>query len=128
MIELKRISYSDRGTFGVLLKDKIPLCLTLEDPWKDNKKNVSCIPEGKYKCVPHNGTKYKNVWRIKNVIGRSAILIHAGNTENDTEGCILVGQSFGRLGDKVAVLNSQNTLAQLRGVLPDHFEIVITGD
>lgn len=100
----------------------LPLCVTLEDPWNDNKKNVSCIPAGIYKCVRHNGTKYKGVWRLENVPDRSAILIHQGNTINDTEGCILVGQKFSPTG---GILSSVLALNDLRDILPENFTINI---
>lgn len=124
-ITLHRIAQSDKGTFGVLVKDNIPLCVTCEDPWKDNAIGESCIPAGTYHCLPHNGTRYKDVWRLMNVPNRSAILIHAGNTIADTKGCILVGRHFGELGGYPAVLSSRNALQELRQVLPDDFDLEI---
>jgi hypothetical protein len=126
---LARVSHTDKGTFGVLLSpDGVPLCLTLEDPWRDNKRNVSCIPAGIYDVAPHNGVKYKDVWALQNVPDRTAILIHAGNTINNTQGCILVGRSYGQLGDLPAVLESQRTIDMLRGVLPQRFKLYVKGN
>lgn len=125
---LKRVSSTSQGTFGVLLDpDGSPICVTLEDPWKNNEVGRSCIPEGTYECAPHTGTKYKDVWLVKDVPGRSAILIHQGNTQEDTRGCILVGRRFGRLGRKMAVLDSVSALNTLRGVLPQAFSLRIEG-
>ena len=42
---------SDNGTFGVWINDNKPLFVTLELPWKDNQKDISCIPAGTYKVV-----------------------------------------------------------------------------
>lgn len=124
---LTRTSYTPQGTFGVLHDAKgYPLCLTLEEPWKDNQQKISCIPVGVYRCVTHNGSKFKNVWRLENVKDREAVLIHAGNTLDDTEGCILVGARFGMVNGKRAVLDSKNTLNQLRGLLPEEFDLDIT--
>ena len=122
---LQRVAYHPTSTFGVLLTpDLKPLCLTLEDPWKDNKVGESCIPAEKYKCTPHNGTKYKEVWVLNNVPGRSAILIHAGNTHKDTRGCILVGESFYNYTSSVlGVGSSRKTLEMLRGALPEQFNL-----
>lgn len=124
---LTRTSYTPQGTFGVLHDlNGLPLCLTLEEPWKDNERKISCIPTGVYRCVPHTGGKFKNVWRLENVKGRDAILIHAGNTLKDTEGCILVGARFGSLNGKPAVLDSVNALNHLRQELPKEFDLEIT--
>lgn len=87
---------------------------TLEEPWKDNQRSISCIPEGEYLCVPYNSAKFKDVWEITNVPNRSKVLIHAGNTTDDIEGCILVGMEHGKLGGKDAVLKSKEALQKLR--------------
>ena len=124
-LSLHRVSQTPDETFGVLIRNDVPLCLTLEDPWKNNERNVSCIPAGRYQCAPHNGSRYKNVWILENVPGRSAILIHQGNTNDDTQGCILVGQKFGTLDEKNAVLHSRIALEKLKRELPDHFQLEI---
>lgn len=126
IVTLKRAAESLEGTFGMLSVAGIPLCVTCEDPWIDNKRNVSCIPEGRYTCVPHNGTKYKDVWALEYVPGRSHILIHAGNTEDDTHGCILVGLQIGELNGKPAVLQSRKALNYLREILPEKFTLEVT--
>lgn len=121
MIELMRLSKSEKGVKGVLLKDGIPLCYTLEDPDNDNQVGISCILTGTYNCIPHSGPKFKNVWLLENVPGRSAILIHAGNTIADTQGCILVGLSFS--GHSLS--QSQAALSLLREKLPKTFTLTI---
>lgn len=88
---------------------------TLEHRWRNNAPQVSCIPAGTYTFVPHgwepsSGKKFKRVWRLENVPGRDAILIHAGNTVHDTEGCILVGQA----ASGAFVGNSQKALEFMR--------------
>ena len=119
---LQRVSYTQNGTFGVLMDSKgMPLCVTLEDPWNNNERNVSCIPTGTYKVVPHDGTKFRDVWRLENVPDRSAILIHVGNSILDTSGCILVGRSF----NAHTIRDSNNALGYLKSVLPDRFTIEV---
>lgn len=118
---LTRVCSSEKGTFGVLTKDNIPLCVTCEDPWNDNERGISCIPEGTYNCIPHSGPQFKNVWLLENVPGRSAILIHAGNSIADTRGCILVGKYF--IGPAIA--ESRLALQQLREKLPQTFTLTI---
>ena len=52
---------------------------TLELPWLDNKRNISCIPEGEYECVRYKSTKRGIVYKVLAVEDRSDILIHIGN-------------------------------------------------
>jgi hypothetical protein len=118
---LIRVAMRPDVTFGVFMFEGKPLCVTLEDPWKNNQRNISCIPTGVYKCVPHNGAKYKGVWRLENVPNRAAILIHAGNSTSDTEGCILVGSEYGER----LILRSQAALDKLRKELPDTFILTV---
>lgn len=115
------------GTFGLLYHGQIPLCNTLEDPPNNNQVGISCIPRGLYECLPHNGVKFKNVWMLQNVPGRSAILIHAGNTIDATSGCILVGMGLGRISGQPGIINSQTALNMLRKILPPTFTIEIKG-
>lgn len=112
---LKRIANTSRGVFGVLMDEDSPLCVTIERPWLDNKKMVSCIPDGTYKFAKHSGEKFKNVWEILDVPDRTAILIHSGNTMSDVQGCVAVGSSFFDNG----VLQSQTALDKLRKEMPD---------
>lgn len=116
-------------TLGEMSWDGKFLCYTLEDPWQDNKRRVSCIPEGVYKCVPHGWNnepvKFKRVWEITGVPGRTAILIHAGNTAENTIGCILCGLARGEINGNRAILRSQEALNLLRKTLPKTFSIAI---
>jgi hypothetical protein len=125
-LSLRRVASGMRGTFGVLLMDGDPICVTCEDPWNDNASGDSCIPPGTYRCVPHNGPRFSNVWEVTGVSGRSAILIHNGNSIADTHGCILCGDGFGNLGGLPAVLNSVATLNKLRKLLPPEFDLVVS--
>lgn len=122
MIHLKRVTCNQYGTFGVLMKDNIPVCVTLEDMWKFNQQNVSCIPTGVYECADFSGAKFKNVWILKNVPDRSYILIHSGNTADDTHGCILVGDSFYEKG----ISGSKSAMNRLRKILPSNFTMTIS--
>ena len=64
-------------------------CFTLELPWKDNMRYVSCIPPGNYYLH-----KDGNVLRIMDVLGRDGIQIHSGNYHKEIHGCILVGKEL----------------------------------
>lgn len=89
---------------------------TLENPERDTKVD-SRIPAGDYLCVPYSGTKYKNVYLVRDVPGRTAILIHWGNYESDTEGCILLGTGSGMMNGKPAVMNSKVAFDQFRSLV-----------
>lgn len=123
VVTLNRGAPSPIGILGTLVFKGETMCYTLEEPWRNNApadykgETESCIPEGRYYCVPHNSEKYKNVWRLEGVPNRSAILIHAGNTLKDTEGCILVGMRPAPNG----VAESQVALTKLRQRLPAEF-------
>lgn len=64
---------------------------TLELPWRDNQKMISCIPVGVYKCTKKHSPSRGLVYSVLDVPDREHILIHVGNYPKDTNGCILVG-------------------------------------
>lgn len=111
---LKRVAYTKISTFGVMIYNDVPFIVTLEEAWRDNKRSISCIPTGRYLCRPYTSTKYKNVWELQDVPNRSKILIHAGNTHKDTEGCIIVGSQFQPVGAVEGVQQSKAALDELR--------------
>lgn len=98
-LRLVRTSKSSYGTFGVLHYPRagqfVPFVLTLEDPWLANKPFVSCIPAGTYLCKRVRSPKFGNTFEVTKVPGRDLIRIHWGTDQEDTEGCILVGEEFG---------------------------------
>lgn len=122
---LHRVISSDKGTFGVLILNDTPLCVTCEDPWNDNKTSISCIPYGEYSANKYSSPKYPDVWIVNNVPKRTAILIHAGNTIKDTQGCVLVGEYFTDFNGVPGIANSGLTLNRLRKLLPKEFKLVI---
>jgi len=123
---IRRVTTSLRdGTFGVMIWRGNPICVTLEETWLDNIPRESCIPADSYECRKYSGTKYKDVWEVRNVKDRTAILIHWGNTERNTAGCILVGEYFADFGQQRGVANSVKTFAMLRNTLPDKFNLHI---
>lgn len=128
VVKIKRAFQTHDVTMGMLQIEGInhkPI-FTLENPWMDNKKYVSCIPTGNYACVPFSGKKYKDVYEVLNVPNRSAILFHHGNWEINTMGCILLGMSGGVLKDKPAVLNSKNAISYFKEILNyQKFDLII---
>lgn len=92
---------------------------TLENPNRGEtvKGSRSRIAAGHYICKPFSGVRFANVFEVTEVEGRSHILIHAGNTERETDGCILVGLGAGQLNGQKAVLRSQDAMSLLRSIL-----------
>ena len=127
-LKITRISEYDGATYGVLSLDDKPMFVTLEDAWRNNAHGISCIPKGVYKCQQHKSPKFGNCYHVLDVPERSEILIHAGNTHEDTSGCILVGLMFGALGTHHAILSSRSAMAafltQMRNVKECELEIV----
>lgn len=80
--------FSARGKPFDYAQDKF-LCHTIELPWKQNRRSISCIPEGKYEIVPRFSKKFKHHFILKNVDKRSLILLHPANDAlRELEGCI----------------------------------------
>jgi hypothetical protein len=85
---LKR-SYFEKGTNGALFINGRFICFTIELPWQDNRRNVSCVPEGAYEVVPRISKRFRNHLHILNVPGRSLILIHPANdAAKELRGCL----------------------------------------
>lgn len=104
-------------------------CKTVELPWKDNKYQISCIPEGRYKVVRRWSKKYKQHFWIKDVPGRDLILIHVANYTRDLLGCIGVGKTHKDIdGDGIIdVTDSRLKLDRMIEAMPEEFEIEIKG-
>ena len=92
---LIRNTFSKKSTIGELFLNGERICDTLENPWQDNQRNISCIPEGVYpvrlRLPRESATRDYIHLLVKDVKDRDYILIHIGNTAKDTSGCILVG-------------------------------------
>lgn len=102
------------GAFDAYNNGKNMVCYSLELPWKDNKRNISCIPKGTYKCTLYNSTKFGKVYKVLDVHGRTGILIHVGNYNSQIKGCILLGndlKDINKDGQK-DVINSRLTLSK----------------
>ena len=92
---LIRDTFSDKSTLGELFLNGERMCDTLENPWLDNQRNISCIPEGVYPVrlrLPRESASrdYLHLL-VQKVPNRDWILFHRGNFPKDTSGCILVG-------------------------------------
>ena len=123
-------------TIGKLYIDGEYFCDTLEDKdrgltdsmfvseiSKIKIKKETAIPTGTYKVtITYSNRFKKNMPLINNVKGFEGIRIHSGNTNQDTEGCILVG--FNKI--KGNVINSRDTYNKLFSILSKSNNITIT--
>ena len=104
-IQIKRW-YGPNYTIGKMSIDGLYFCDTLEDVNRDSNLNGkfdngeskvfgdTCMPKGIYNVTVPFSPKFKrDLPRLLNVPSFEGILIHAGNTTNDTHGCILVGEN-----------------------------------
>ena len=95
-ILILRDTFTDESTIGELFIDGERFCDTLELPYRDNQRSISCIPIGSYKVrmryPRESATRDYLHLLVQDVKDRSYILFHRGNTAKDTRGCILVGQ------------------------------------
>ena len=94
------------GTFGMLLDEGIPFCLTLERPWLENEIDKSCIPSGMYMCKRFTSPKFGETFSIIDVPERKDIEFHIGNFITDTTGCIILGEQFEPINGIPAVRSS----------------------
>jgi hypothetical protein len=88
-------------TIGELFVNGVSFCATLEDPIREkpgipvSKWKVAgdtAIPAGTYKVEITYSPRFKcDLPLLLGVPGFEGIRIHAGNTDADTEGCLLVG-------------------------------------
>ena len=92
---LIRDTFTEESTIGELFLDGERICDTLERPYFNNQRNISCIPEGVYTVrlrLPRESASrdYLHLL-VQDVPDRDWILFHRGNYPKDTSGCILVG-------------------------------------
>jgi len=104
---------------------------TLELPYLNNQKSISCIPPDTYevrKIIRPNGNI---AFEVMNVPGRTNILFHSGNYASgvnvDTEGCILPGMRFADINadGELDVVQSVRAMELLYDALPDTFKLHI---
>lgn len=94
-IEVKRLHKTQNSTIGELTIDGKFECYTLEDTERDVKiKGETAIPKGTYKVIINQSNRFKKLLPLLiNVPNFEGVRIHPGNSNHDTEGCILVGMN-----------------------------------
>ena len=94
-IVVKRLHRTKKSTIGELFVDGKFECYTLEDIEREVKiKSETAIAKGKYKVIINQSNRFKRLLPLLlNVPNFEGVRIHSGNSNHDTEGCILVGKT-----------------------------------
>jgi hypothetical protein len=106
-LTLNRKVKSETTTLGQLLVNGHFTCYTLEDKDRDLVQTMkpadiakikvfakTAIPAGRYQVVITYSNRFKkDLPLLLNVPGYEGVRIHSGNKPEDTEGCILVGNT-----------------------------------
>lgn len=89
MVLILTRTYFPEGTQGILEWNGNRICYTIELPWLENQKRVSCVPEGEYLLQKRYSKKFGWHLHLVNVPGRDFILIHPANdAKKELLGCI----------------------------------------
>ncbi|MDX1353680.1 DUF5675 family protein [Bizionia paragorgiae] len=81
--------YFKEGTNSALFVNGHFICFMIELPWLNNKRQVSCIPEGVYELKPRFSDRFGDHLHVLDVSQRNLILIHpANNASKELEGCL----------------------------------------
>ena len=111
---LIRDSLTENFTLGKLYVDGAFFCDVLEDAVRKEKiKGETAIPAGAYDVILTMSNRFKKVLPLLlNVPNYEGVRIHSGNTQADTEGCLLVG-----VRTATSVKDSRVTMTKLMAVL-----------
>jgi|TARA_B100000073_G_scaffold181598_1_gene150155 hypothetical protein len=106
-LNVVRTQFGEEATNGLLFIDGVFECYTLEDQYQKVKvMHETCIPEGTYQIKLRNeggfSSRYlqkygdefhKGMLHIQDVPGFEWILVHQGNTDLHTSGCLILGDT-----------------------------------
>lgn len=142
-LKIIRKQFDDQRTIGELLVNGVHECWTLEDRCADQEvtlapyekiKGKTAIPAGDYLVIVDFSARFqKNMPHVLTLgregklgtpdgVGFTGVRIHSGNTEKDTEGCVLVGD----LRESNAILNSGAAYGRLFRKLEQNGEVELS--
>ena len=105
-LDVVRFQMGADATNGLVFIDGKFECYSLEDEYREVKvMHETCIPEGEYDIIYRKvggfhtkysaryGAEHKGMLWLQDVPGFTYILIHSGNTDQHTSGCLIVGET-----------------------------------
>lgn len=140
IIELIRDQATDYCTLGRMQFAGRTL-FTIERPWipdvrsRGGTKGISCVPAGEYRLDRHNTDAHPKVWALVNpmldvyhqpydvppgreLISRTACLIHPANWAHELRGCVAPGKQRQKDGQgRWMVTQSRDAVNELRTVV-----------
>lgn len=133
-ITVNRIKSNEDETLSLVYVDNKFICFGLEDEYRSVKvSSETRIPEGIYDITVRSwggfdsryskrfGKWHKGMLWIRNVPGFEYILIHIGNTDQDTAGCLLVGDGVsGSVTGEIRLTNSTAAYQKLYDLVIDN--------
>lgn len=116
--------YTDNGTFGKWYTDDGEfICYSVEKRWRDNRPNISCVPEGTYGLREYQSPRFGlSLALVNHDLGvgivpgeshRSMILIHAANKPSELQGCIAPASSLTSMSGEWAGSSSRDALKKV---------------
>lgn len=115
--EINRIWQTDTVTIGIISAPGMTPLFTLELPWKNNLKNISCIPAGIHPVEIVVSSKNKDIGKAYEIIvpGRGDIQIHIANYPRQIRGCIAIGYEADIIGESIG--NSEKAIRYFMGYM-----------
>lgn len=137
-IYIKRLTSNADSTLGALFINGYFKCFTLEDEHREVKvKHETRIPKGRYEIKfrtvggfharyqSRYGDAHLGMLELQDVPNFQYILIHAGNTDDDTSGCLLVGMDVIQ-NDKSHTIGKSRKAYEL--IYPEIAQALMSGD
>ena len=104
-MKMTAFSASQMGVFSTLICGETEL-FVLEPPWDTNDRFNQCIPAGVYDVARIPNDNDEDEWLVLDVPERCAILFATGETRDNTNGNLLIGDILGTKGDQWAIGNA----------------------
>lgn len=134
-LRLIRDTFTEKSTIGNLYVNGVYQCATLEDADRKIESGgakvygKTCIPRGTYEVIVDFSNRFQvRMPLLLNVPQFTGVRIHPGNTDKDTEGCVLVGETRGAdfVGDSRIAYNALFANIEAAILSGEKIEIEIT--